>query len=331
MRRRNLALALALSTVAADASAGDEPRPLPVEKTAILRSGGSYTVEGRVRIPKGVELTVQKETKIVGKGEDAVIEVVGELILRGVSDGRVRVEGVTIEPQEDFAELRTDMVDFVAGSKGVRTAGEKPALGRISVQNTTFEYGSALDVTLGGGEIEMHRVRAYEKVRIRAAARDPKVAPKVKLAIMNCNSEGGTIGSLTAGLEVQGVDDVTVRTCKLGGPKVSFADCGTVMFDGNLVKARSLEFLQSAPGRFGRTTVTKCDLACDSIVLSAPAAAGRAEKVTFDKCWFGGDTKPADVRRKRIRDSEDDPACNVTVNLVKIMESPHRFAGDPAE
>src|SRR5262245_44014468 len=65
---------------------GAAEKPFPVDRTQIVKDG-VFVVEGRKRIPVGVEITIQKGTKIVGKeGKDGpgVLEVEGKLTVQGV-------------------------------------------------------------------------------------------------------------------------------------------------------------------------------------------------------------------------------------------------------
>ena len=66
--------ALLILLLAATAGAGDQI-PLPVKRSTILRECGvTYYVEGRKKIPRGCEISIQKDVYIVGRGSDAVLE-----------------------------------------------------------------------------------------------------------------------------------------------------------------------------------------------------------------------------------------------------------------
>lgn len=337
MRCRTAAAALAAACLLAAApgagAADDEAKPLPVAKTAILKSGGTYFVEGRVRIPKGVEITVQKDTKIVGRGEDAAIEVVGALAIHGVTDGAVAIAAVTIEVQAKFESLRVDMAVFSGRSRGIVTPKDTPCDGRIVVLNTEFKETASVDVTMSGNEVDLQRVYMAAPARVRAV--DPPGSPgnRVKLNVLNCCTATGigVPGALMGGIVVERVADVTVRGTRICGDTAKFADCGAVEFDGNQVKCATLEFAQSAPGRFGRTSISNCDLLCEKIVVWSPAAPGKAESIPCDKCWFDGETNEKTVRDKYLRDKDDDPKCGVTVKLTKLMERPLLLAGKIAK
>lgn len=328
--RRALAIAAACC-LAAIAHGGDDPaeKPLPVDKTTILPSGGTYYVAGRVRIPKGVEITVQKDTRIVARGDGAVIEVAGELIVRGVPDGAVPVDNVTIELQKDFEGVRTEMVAFTGKSLGIVSPKDTAVSGRLFVLNTTFEGKATVDVTVASNDVDLQRIRTRSLVHVKGVPPDGASANKTRLMVMNCcnASRVPVVGAFTAGILVEGVSDVTVRTNDIGGDKATFTDCASLTFDANWVRCRTLEITQSAAGRFGRTQISKCDIQCEKVVLYAPAAAGKSESIPCDKCWFDGQTDESTVRTKVLRDKDDDAKCGVRAELTKLMERPLELAG----
>ena len=333
-RREGLRIALALALACAPAEAvraGDgDAKPLPVDKTVILKSGGTYYVEGRVRIPKGVEITVQKESRIVARGDDAaVIEVVGEFVVRGVAGGSVPVEGVTIELQKEFEGLRTEMAIFSGKSRGIVSPADTAVSGRIFLLNTSFEGDSTVDVTMSSNDVDLQRIRCNSLVRVKGVPPAGASVNKTRLMIMNnCNAPSVPVmGAFTAGLHVEGVADVTVRANELGGEKATFIDCPSLTFDANWVRCKTLEFRQAAAGNFGRTLISKCDFQCEKVVLHAPTAPGKAESIPCDKCWFGGEVKEKVIRERFFTDRDDDPGCSVAIDLKKIMAKPLNLAG----
>ncbi len=337
MRCRLAAATLVAACLLADgptaAAADDEPKPFPAAKTTILKSGGTYFVEGRVRIPKGVEITVQKDTKIVGRGENATIEVVGALAIHGVNDSTVGIAAVTIEVQAKFESLRVDMAVFSGSSLGIVTPKDTACDGRIVVLNTEFKEAARVDVTMSGNEVDLQRVYMAAPARVKAVDAEGSSGNRVKLNVLNCCTVSGTgvPGALMGGIVVEGVANVTVRATRICGDTAKFVDCGSVEFDGNQVKCATLEFTQSAAGRFGRTTISNCDVLCEKIVLWSPAAPGKAEWISCDKCWFDGETNEKTVREKVFKDKDDDPKCGVTVKLTKLMERPLLLAGKLAK
>jgi hypothetical protein len=330
-RTAALAVATLLSLAPLHVRAAEEvsAKPLPVDHTTILPSGGVFFVEGRVRIPKGIEITVQKDTKLVGRGKDATIEIEGELKIHGVADSKVLMENITIEVQPKFGEVRLDMVKVSGASRGVVSPKGRSVDGRIMVMNAEFEGAAGLDVTMIANEVDLQRVYVRAPVRVKAV--DPEGSPRnsVKLNLLNCCSGPSSIepGALMGGVLVEGVHEVIVRACRIGGDKAKFTDCDEVAFDGNQVKCASVEFSQSAAGRFGKTSITKCDVLCEKISLWAPAAPGRTEIVLVDKCWFGGEMDEKAVRTRFFRDKDDDDKCGVRVDVTKIMERPLLIAG----
>jgi hypothetical protein len=322
------ALALSLAGGGGDALSEDA-RPLPVSRTTILPSGGVYFVEGRVRIPKGTEITVQKDSKLVGRGEEGgIIEVEGELEIHGVLDSVVPLEDVTIVLMPKFGNVHTDMVVFKgAKSKGILCAHDMAVDGKLFVENTHFEGEATVNVTVVSNEVDLQRCVFHNKVTVKGADAPGATSNRVKLMVMNNGSTAKSAGSFYKGLHVEHVGDVTVRTNVFKGEKVTFVDCPDVAFDANHLKCKVLEFIQSASGRFGKTSITKCDVQCEKIVLSAPADPKKPESIPCDKCWFGGETREKVIREKFFTDRDDDPACGVTVDLQKVMEKPLQLAG----
>ena len=331
--RTTLACAAAAAFFAAAArgapAEGTAEKPLPFDKTTILPSGGTYFVEGRIRIPKGIEITVQKDTKLVGRGKDATIELEGDLKIHGVADSKVAMEGITIEVQPKFGEVRLDMVKVTGPSRGIVSLKGKPVDGRIMVLNTEFEGAAGLDVTMIENEVDLQRVYVRAPVRVKAV--DPEGTPgnRVKLNLLNNYTGPATIepGALMGGVLVENVHEVVVRACRIAGEKASFKDCDLVTFDANQVLCASVEITQKAPGRFGKTSISKCDVRCQKIVLFAPAAPGKTEIVPVDKCWFEGETDESAVRTKFLRDKDDDEKCGVRADVTKLMERPLELAG----
>jgi len=333
MARRVGAVALlALGAFALDgaASAADAEKPLPVDRSQILKSGGTYFVEGRVRVAKGVQIMVAKETTIVGRGDaGGIIEVEGQLSIVGVSNLHVILKDVTIELQPKFENFRTDMVDFTGRSLGVVTPADKSVDGRLFLQNTTFADKATVDVTFIGNEVDLQRVSAPNLVHVKAVDPPNQTGNRVKLNLFNnCPAPNGpSNGDFSGGLLVERVNEVICRTNVLGGESVKFVDCGPIEFDANHVTCKTLEFVESVAGRFKGTSITKCDVQCPKIVLTAPVDPKHPETVPCDKCWFGGETKDKVVRAMFFEDHAKNAESGVTVDLTRISEKPMGLAG----
>jgi hypothetical protein len=306
--------------------ADDAPKPLPVGRTANLGSGGVFYVEGRVRIPKGVSIQLQKSSKVVGRGEGGgVIEVEGELQVHGTDDCHDTFHDVTIEAMAKFAEIHVDETDFDGTSLGVRTAKDVAADGRVFLQNSTFAGKATVDLVMTANEVDLHRLKCPNPVRVCAVDPAGAKANKVKLMVMNCLDTKVKVASLTGGLSVENVSDATVRGNRLGGDKVSFADCGVVTFDGNCVVAKTLEFTQKTAGRMGRSEVSKSDLMVEKFVAWAPCVEGRADSLVADHCWFQGETKYAAIRDRFLKDRSSDPKCGATIEVKKATADPNNL------
>jgi hypothetical protein len=324
------ALAVALLVSAGDSLAGDdEPKPFPTDRTQILKSGGTYFVEGRVHVGKGIDIKVQKDTRIVGRGDKGgVIELEGQLALVGITDLPVVLTDVTIEVQPKFDELRVSVCEFAGTSAGIRSPKDAAVDGRVFVENTKFGGKSTVDLTMSSNEIDLQRVRVASRVHVKAVEAGGTSVNKVKVNLYNnCTAPGTPVnGKLGGGVLIENAAAVEARTNVFEGDKVTFLDCGAVDFDENSVRCKTLEFLQTQAGRFGKTTVTKCDFLCEKIVVSSPCPDGKTETLSVVHCWFGGDTKENSVRDKFVKDHSSDPKCGVAVDLQKLVDKEQRFA-----
>ncbi len=99
------------------AFARDVEIPVPVRKsTTASRDGATYIVEGRQRIGMGVTISVKQNTRILGRGEDPVLEVAGVLIIEGQPRQEVVIENVRIEPAKQFQGIRIEWARMLSGS-----------------------------------------------------------------------------------------------------------------------------------------------------------------------------------------------------------------------
>jgi hypothetical protein len=321
--------ALALAGDVAHAGPGGGEKPFPVDRTQILAGGGTtYVVEGRIHIGKTTEITVQKDTVIVGRGDGGgIIELEGQLEIHGVKGGEIPLQDITIELQPTFGNLHLDMVEFTDKSGGVTSPKDKAVDGRIFIENSTFNGKSTVDVTMSSNWIDLQRSMFEAPVRVKAVDPPGATANKVRLMAMNNASNHLLSGYFNGGLRVEHVFDVTVRTNILRGDAVSFVDCGSVAFDANYVTCKTLEFVQTVAGRFGKTTMSKCDVQCQKIALTAPVDPKNPDSMTCDKCWFGGETKEKAIREKFFVDHEKNAESGVTAKTTAVQEKPLQLAG----
>lgn len=327
MRRVARVMTLALAGFALSAApladGADDEKPFPADKSAIL-GPGVYYVEGRVHIPKGVEITVQKDAKIVGRGGVGVIEVEGRLQIHGAAGAPVAVENVTIEVQPVFVEVDLQMVEFRAKSGGILSPKDKPAAGKIAVRESTFGEPATIAVALTSGSVEI-RERTYigEKVSVRAVDAPATTGNSVKL-IVEANAWQGC---LKKGICVENVSDVTLRTTAFEGDLVSLVACGTTVIDGDYFQCRKIELLADKAGHFAKTTFQRCDIQCEKVVLRAPPVEKIPETLKIDNCWFGGELSAKAAKQKFVDDHDTTPTSGVTALLSRNAPNPLGLAG----
>jgi hypothetical protein len=288
--------------------------PFPTSRTTVVRDPEVlYVVDGRQRIPPGIEITGQKGIRLRGRN-NAVLEVRGALVMHGVGGSEIQIDGVRIELPEEVQQLHLDLCKLDGGS-GVVTPPDKTTSGSITIENCDFQSEPGIDIAVTSGKVKFMSLNASKPVRLRGVDINGK-ANKVYGSIRTCNLDS---------LVVENVADLTVRHCKLKGPTLKFSDNRILVFDGNRVEAATLIVEHARAGFFKKTKVTKCDLLCGTIRFFAPADPKKSDRVIFDKCWFAGEMdleKIAEV----IEDAEDDPKNNVKITLKKPMKRRHGFA-----
>ena len=312
----------------AGAARGGDELPLPTRKTTILRDEGTtYFVEGRRRIPWGVEISVQRQIRIVGRGAGAVLEVAGELKAHGVRGVEVILDNLWIEPAPKFGRIQLDTVVFRSGG-GVRTPEGVAVHGALVIEKTDFLKGTCVDVSFCGGLIRLLSAGFQVPVRIHARPTAGKTRSTVRLTAIACFS--GRVDPLRRhgfeeGLLVSGFHKATIRNCRVAGAKSEFVDCSALTFDANRVDSRVLALRNTKPGLFKGTKLQKCDVYAKEVVFFSPRGKGR-ETVLIDKCWFSGHTRVKDILAQVIKDAADDEKCGVAAHFVKLKRRPLGFA-----
>ncbi len=328
MRWIGLAWLLGLAGVAS----AEDAHPFPTRKSINLNTGGTFYVEGRIKIPQSITITCKKSVRIVGRGDsDAVIEVEGALDVRGALGKEVIFDNVWIEPSSTFEKIRLMDAKFTSG--GVRCSRQKAARGHLIVENTEFDLGCEFDVTLRNGEINIRGAMFREAVRITGVPPPGMSHPTLKLDILGCyfrnrgplSPKRGYSGFL-GGLFVTGTNKTLVRHNRIGGSKASFVNCANLMFDGNKVDCGTLLFKQTEAGHFKKTKFLKCDLMVPEIRFEAPKAK-KPDRLTMNKCWFRGHAKPKKIMKAVIRDGHTIKDSGVLVRLGKINKRPLELAG----
>jgi hypothetical protein len=333
-----LAAALLLSASSPAGSAAPGERPLPVDATRKLQDEGAvYTVEGRVRVPKGVELSVFKGITIRAAGSaPAVIQVDGGFDAVGVQGREVVFENVTVEPGESFESIRLVTTLFRNGG-GLRTSEGKPADGKtFVVELSDFMKPCAVDLAFAGGSLSMLSSCFDLPVRVRGATSEPGKRSRLRAAFRQCGQDETyrcrghmAIQGFRAGLTVEDAEEVTIQACRLGGENFSVKGWSTrLLFTANKVEAPRAEFVAREPGLMAKVQCQENDFLSGDVWVSAPPKAGLRDSLRMDRCWFRGLTDPGEILRKVVRDGEDVPEVNgARVVLVKVAGRPSGMGG----
>jgi hypothetical protein len=332
------AVAAACGPAGATEGPGRE-QPFPVDRTQILsKEKAVYTVEGRVRIPKGVEISCLKDVVIRGKGsQPAVIEVEGSLTVHGVLTREVIFEDVTVEPCPTFTQITMDMTIF-RGNGGVRTGKDQSAEGPLQLELFDFVGGASMDVCFGGGSIVLSSVCADNFTKIRVRKPPGKEKNMVRLFVrgcpqdprVRCTPHGGRVG-LVGGLEADGGDDMTIQLSRIGGSLCAVRNWGQrLIFDGLKINSAKVEITHEKSGQFQRVQCAKLDVYSSEVRASCPPAKGAKDTLTMDRCWFKGITDPKELRGKVLHDGTEDPENNgVRIQLPTVTDRPLELAGPP--
>ncbi|MHC4859755.1 MAG: hypothetical protein ACYTDY_06655, partial [Planctomycetota bacterium] len=275
-----LPLLLSAGTITAQ-SRGKEI-PFPVNKTQILRREKVvYVVTGRMKIPKGVEITCLRDVYVVGKGEGAVIEVEGRLKVHGVQDREVIFENVVVELAPEYQHVHMDMAIFRKGA-ALKTPARKAVQGKLFLELVDFREDAQLALTFSSGSIDVRSTCSATPTIIKAVTGKKAEENKVRLFVFGCaesHMDPVRHPGLIGGLIVEGVHDATVRINRMAGPLSAFRNCKTLLFDGNKVNSTKLEFMQYEAGGFQKTKIIKCDIYSEKVTFYS----GKVDEKTVDK------------------------------------------------
>jgi len=303
---------------------GDAGKPLPLDRTAILKAD-TYYVEGRVRIGKRTEITLGRNTKIVGRGAGAVIEVEGELQGIAGNGADIIFEDVSIEPQAAFVEIHLQTAQFQGKSRGIVSAKDAQVAGKVALQDVDFGRGATLDLVMQSGSVEiLDSCNFFDPVSIKAVAPPGTKGNAVKVVVENCRYAHG----LQGGIRVEGASDVSLATTCIEGEVLSFVDCGVMSIDGCLIQCKRVELTEPAAGRFVKSKFQRCDIQCEKIVLTGPPVDAIPEVLKIDGCWFGGETNPRLAKQKFIDDHDSVSASGVVAQVTRPETKPLQIAGN---
>lgn len=312
MRIRQL---LALILLAAPASA-DDIKPLPVRRSVIMPSGGTYYVEGRQVIKWGQELSIQKGTRIEGRGKDPTLVVRGALQVRGVDGKPVRFDNIIFEVAEKCERVHFEQVKL-SGCE-IRTPKDTSCLARVHLEEVEL-LASSVNLLLGKGEVTVLNSKIAGPFTLATKALKGKDKPVVKALLNGSNIERD--------LFITGLNELVIRSCSVTGNAVRFLDCAILTFDGNIVKSPAVIFEQSAAGRFKKTKVGKCDFHATKLYFKAPRNGKKKDKIPCDKCWFGGVTNKKEILASYIVDGTSDEKTGAYIVFRKINKRELKLGG----
>ncbi len=305
-----------LVCVALFASLAVAQDPLPVARSARLR-GGTYFVEGRKTIPKGVKLLCQKGVRIVGRGKEPVLRVEGDFETHGLRGSEVLIANLHIELAGPFVRMRLAFAKF-QGTGGIRTAKELPARGTLHLEDVKFEGAADLRVTFEKGLIELKRTSSMAP----AALRGVDANKPFKLDCFWCYQESEFVSGFHGGLLVEKVKDARVRWTRLGGLASSFRDCASLVLEACKLDSRTITITQTKAGLLGKTKILKCDFYAEELIFKAPKKKGKRDKVALDSCYFKNASKASTVLSERIDKPE-----HITVVIKKLLKKPKNLGG----
>ena len=305
---------VALLLVAALAHA-DDAKPLPLRRSVILASGGKYFVEGRQELRWAQELSVQKGTKIVGRGHGAMLVVSGALQVRGIKDSDVVIEDLMIVIAERCERVHFESVQL--NRCRIRTLKDTTCHANLHFEECDL-FETSVDLRLYKGKVTILNSGISGAFTLVAVPKPGKKS--VVKALFNTSN-------IDRELRVEGLNSLVVRGCSINGATIHFLDCAVLTFDANVVKSPAVVFEQSKAGGFKNTKLQKTDFHGTALIFKAPRAGKKKDRIPIDKCWFGGLTKKADILAKYIEDGHTQTTSGVFVVFRKINKRELKLGG----
>jgi hypothetical protein len=110
------------------------------------------------------------------------------------------------------------------------------------------------------------------------------------------------------------------------GPQALFVDNRKLALDGCNLRAKRVEFKNTAPGGFAGLKITKNDFRAAKLVLSAPPQAEKQERLAFETCYFRGLEDLDTIRKELLKDALNSETAALVV-LKDIRPTPLGLAG----
>lgn len=292
----------------------------PTDKTVELGEDGKrWFVRGRQTIASAVSVTSLRATMIQGYDEECVIEVAGSLTLKAVKGGKTLLENVWIELTPTTKELHLISCEFKGG--GIRPAANGATSAKVYCDGVTFDSKANCSFKFAAGSLDSYNGGSVQPLVIQGVPQSDKAGNKAKVALQ--------ASSLDGGVTVEGIADVLVRNCGVGGARTRFADWSALDFDGNHAYSVLTEFVQPAYGRFRGTHIHNVDFAGEKIEFRCPAKGDKVEKLLVDHCWFRGLTEPETILTSMLLEHSRDAAIGVEIGFKRICPAPLGLGGRP--
>lgn len=291
---------------------------LTVDRSATLttkQGDGVFFVEGRLTIPRGVHVSCQRGTRVVGRGEGAVLVVEGSFSVVGTREERCAVEGLAIELAPGFKNVRFAETELVEACS-IRTAEGLPAAGILQLETCQVPRQAVFEVELTEGELHFLETSVACPVKITGLP-----VPVGERLTDNRTSVLASGGSFAA-FDMAGVSKSRLRHTKLRG-EVTLANCGDLMLDGCRLDGPKVAVTHTEPGGLKDTRFTKCDFYLEELSFSAPGS--KRSTVTIDKPYFEC-CSDADALDKVVRDGADDATNGAVADVKKQRGERNGFA-----
>jgi hypothetical protein len=302
--------------------------PFPIDKNQRLEElGDTFTVKGRMRIPRRVSIEAMRALTIRGEGEGATLEVSGNVKMRAATGGKIELVDVWVELTPECREIHLANCVF-KGKGGIRPSPDGPSEAKIFFERVESDSRATLTIEASNGSMLMDGCFLDGALTLRGVARSETVKSGFTAEVYGSSGkdEQQRVRGLLGGVTIEGLKDGTLRTCDLAGPQALFVDNRSLVFDGNNVRAKKVEFRNTASTGFGGYKITKTDFRAKELVLSSPPAADRQERLAFEDCFFRGLEDPDTIRREMLRDGENSESGVVAV-LRDVRPQPHGLAG----
>lgn len=312
---------------AARASRASAQTPFPADKSQRLEElGEAFTVTGRMRIPRHVSIEAMRALTIRGSGDGATLEISGNVKMRAATGGQIEFRDVWVELTPECKEISLANCIF-KGRGGIRPSADGPSDAKVSFERVEVERSASLTIEASAGNVLMDGCFLDGPLVLRGVPRSETVKSGLTIAVYGSSGKDeGRVRGLLGGITVEGIKDGTIRTCDMAGPQALFVDNRKLTFDGNNVRAKRVEFRNTAGGGFGGLKITKSDFRPDKLVLSSPRQEDKTERLTFDGCYFGGLEDLDTIRKEMLEDAENTESGALAV-LRDVRPQPHGLAG----